>query len=122
MLSRHLVGCFIGVPRRDKPGVLLLPAAMLAQLDLVYLHPESPPRPDLIPAFEIGFCDKNLTRTRALHALWRGRAVGQVTARAIVLDFMQPQGAGRRLQDARRHERRDEPRRQRRHGRATLVA
>jgi hypothetical protein len=50
-----------------------------------------------MPAFEIGFCDKNLARTRALDALSRRRAVGQVTARAIVLDFMQPEGAGRRL-------------------------
>ena len=83
MLSRHFVGCFIGVSRRDKPSVLLLPAAMLAQRDLVYLHPDLP-RPDLIPAFEIEFCDKNLARTRALDALWRGRAVAQVTARTAV--------------------------------------
>src|SRR6516162_5194319 len=38
MLSRHFIGRFIGVLRRDNPGVLLFPAATLAQLDLIYLH------------------------------------------------------------------------------------
>jgi hypothetical protein len=38
MLSGHLVCGFIGISGRDEPGVLLLPAATAAKLDLVNVH------------------------------------------------------------------------------------
>src|SRR5215813_12875100 len=38
MLPCHLVCGFVGIRGPDKPSVLLLPAAMAAKLDLVYVH------------------------------------------------------------------------------------
>src|SRR4029077_5021420 len=54
LFSGHLVGGFIGISRRDKPGLLLLPAATVAQLDLVYFHGDLP-RDPIRGAFETGF-------------------------------------------------------------------
>jgi hypothetical protein len=83
MLSCHLVGRFIGVSRRDKPGVLLLPEPRWHSWTS-YISILISPETGAYSAFEIGFCDKNLARTRSLDTFWRGQAVGQVIARLAI--------------------------------------
>src|SRR5207302_149649 len=43
MYAGHLVCGFVRIPSRDKARVLLLPAAPVAKLDLVYVHGDNSP-------------------------------------------------------------------------------
>jgi hypothetical protein len=69
--SGHLVGGFIGISRRNKPGLLLLPAAAVAKLDLVYFHGNNSPNWPLL-------------RFTAFGSAHRGYGAGRFAGRAAI--------------------------------------